>query len=66
MRAKTRTRIMAASLAAAVAGFGAYRMLLAQADPESPATPAVRENDRHPSEVQDYWTEERMRDATGG
>ncbi|MBF8185554.1 hypothetical protein ITP53_07355 [Nonomuraea sp. K274] len=66
MWAKTHTRIVAVSLAAVAAGFGAYRMLVAQADSESPATPAVHENDKHPSEVEEYWTEERMRDATGG
>ncbi|SDL29248.1 hypothetical protein [Nonomuraea jiangxiensis] len=66
MWAKTHTRIVAVSLAVVAVGFGAYRVLTAQPDQESPATPAVHHNDRDPGEVEQYWTEERMRNATGG
>ncbi|WP_043636112.1 hypothetical protein [Nonomuraea candida] len=66
MWAKTHIRIVAVSLAAAVVAFGAYRMLVAQAGSGDPATPAVHQNVQDPGQVHDYWTEERMRDATGG
>jgi len=66
MWAKTRIRVVAVFLAAVALGVGVYLIIVATPDSGSPATPAVRQNHRPPGEVEEYWTEERMRDATGG